>query len=540
MAPSPVSGIKMKNLLVGVMLGFLAAVHSTPVDAGILTKDESDVLRESMKDEFLIPSLTTPIPKRNTTVQAFQQQSLGLKKSEMIESNPTENDKDHYVTTIQSASKAQSATSTVPLVLNHLFTKDILDLGSGDGELQKQFTTTLPSVKFSPRKEASAALSPSTAPPVTTGSEAVDSGSVKAEELSELTSAEKTNRQSFVLTHPFSTDILDLGSGDEKLQKQYTTTLSSVKFGPAKEARASLSTSTAPPLTTGSEEVESGLGSGKAEELSEFTAAEKTNAQFFSLNHPFSTDILDLGSGHEELQKQYTTTLPSVPSSPGKEASAALSTSTEPPVTTGSEAVDSGSKMSEELSERTVAEKTNAQSFSLNHPFSTDILDLGSGHEELQKQYTTTLPSVPSSPGKEASTSLSTSTASPLTTRSEKVDSENDEDLSKSIIVKTERKQNYSPIGDSPQKAGHSTPGWIIILVGIVGIAALVIVCVAVVTKERWYGPNQVSQLETKTSQQRELEMETFLHEDRPRENEKTTEYTVIPLDDLPETYTSH
>ncbi|XP_026234965.1 uncharacterized protein LOC113174957 isoform X2 [Anabas testudineus] len=458
MAPSPVSGIKMKNLLVGVMLGFLAAVHSTPVDAGILTKDESDVLRESMKDEFLIPSLTTPIPKRNTTVQAFQQQSLGLKKSEMIESNPTENDKDHYVTTIQSASKAQSATSTVPLVLNHLFTKDILDLGSGDGELQKQFTTTLPSVKFSPRKEASAALSPSTAPPVTTGSEAVDSGSVKAEELSELTSAEKTNRQSFVLTHPFSTDILDLGSGDEKLQKQYTTTLSSVKFGPAKEARASLSTSTAPPLTTGSEEVESGLGSGKAEELSEFTAAEKTNAQFFSLNHPFSTDILDLGSGHEELQKQYTTTLPSVPSSPGKEAS----------------------------------------------------------------------------------TSLSTSTASPLTTRSEKVDSENDEDLSKSIIVKTERKQNYSPIGDSPQKAGHSTPGWIIILVGIVGIAALVIVCVAVVTKERWYGPNQVSQLETKTSQQRELEMETFLHEDRPRENEKTTEYTVIPLDDLPETYTSH
>lgn len=59
----------------------------------------------------------------------------------------------------------------------------------------------------------------------------------------------------------------------------------------------------------------------------------------------------------------------------------------------------------------------------------------------------------------------------------------------------------------------------------------------------RWNKPKHQSKLETKTngtSQQRELEMETFLHKDHPMENGKAAEYTVIPLDELSEKYPSH
>ncbi|XP_035537501.1 uncharacterized protein LOC118342913 [Morone saxatilis] len=102
-------------------------------------------------------------------------------------------------------------------------------------------------------------------------------------------------------------------------------------------------------------------------------------------------------------------------------------------------------------------------------------------------------------------------------------------------------KLNVNPT--SAMNKGHTTPGWIIIVGFIVGVAALVIVCVAIATRDKWNAPSQASQLETKTNsanQQRELEMETFLHKDKPRENGKAAEYTVIPLDELSEKYPSH
>lgn len=40
-------------------------------------------------------------------------------------------------------------------------------------------------------------------------------------------------------------------------------------------------------------------------------------------------------------------------------------------------------------------------------------------------------------------------------------------------------------------------------------------------------------------NQQRAVEMETFLQKEQPRENGRVTEYTVIPLDELPEKYSS-
>ncbi|KAM8762068.1 uncharacterized protein cd44a [Acanthopagrus schlegelii] len=87
------------------------------------------------------------------------------------------------------------------------------------------------------------------------------------------------------------------------------------------------------------------------------------------------------------------------------------------------------------------------------------------------------------------------------------------------------------------------TPSWIIIVGFIVGVAALVMLCVAIATRDKWNGPSQAYQVETQTNssnQQRGLEMETFLQKEKPRENGKAAEYTVIPLDELPDDYSSH
>ncbi|XP_078142091.1 uncharacterized protein LOC139916711 [Centroberyx gerrardi] len=91
----------------------------------------------------------------------------------------------------------------------------------------------------------------------------------------------------------------------------------------------------------------------------------------------------------------------------------------------------------------------------------------------------------------------------------------------------------------SSKATGPATPGWMIITGFVVGLAAMVLVCVAIATRDRWNGPSQASQKKEETSekanQQRELEMETFLQKDKPRENGQAAEYTVIPLDELPE-----
>ncbi|KAM6950042.1 uncharacterized protein PEZ65_021268 [Lycodopsis pacificus] len=87
------------------------------------------------------------------------------------------------------------------------------------------------------------------------------------------------------------------------------------------------------------------------------------------------------------------------------------------------------------------------------------------------------------------------------------------------------------------------TPGWMIIVGFIVGLAALVMLFVAIATREKWNGPSQASQGVDKSNssnQQRELEMETFLHKDNPKENGHPSEYTVIPLEELSEKYSSH
>lgn len=88
---------------------------------------------------------------------------------------------------------------------------------------------------------------------------------------------------------------------------------------------------------------------------------------------------------------------------------------------------------------------------------------------------------------------------------------------------------------DSEPRNGHVTPDWIIILGFIVGVAALVMLCVAIATRHKWNRANQDTVATSNSSnQQREQEMETFLPSDKPKENGNSV-YTVIPLNDLQE-----
>ncbi|XP_068596498.1 uncharacterized protein cd44a [Brachionichthys hirsutus] len=93
-----------------------------------------------------------------------------------------------------------------------------------------------------------------------------------------------------------------------------------------------------------------------------------------------------------------------------------------------------------------------------------------------------------------------------------------------------------------PNRTQRSTPGWIIIVAFGVCLAALVMLCVAIATRDKWNRPNQPAKLQPKADQQRALEKETFLlrDRDRPTENGKAGEYTVIPLEELPDKYSCH
>ncbi|XP_021167289.2 uncharacterized protein LOC110367082 [Fundulus heteroclitus] len=93
---------------------------------------------------------------------------------------------------------------------------------------------------------------------------------------------------------------------------------------------------------------------------------------------------------------------------------------------------------------------------------------------------------------------------------------------------------------NSQMQNGHVTPDWIIILGFIVGVAALVALCAAIATRDKWNAPKEMSENKTNVSnQKREQEMQTFLHKEEPKQNGKEAEYTVIPLNDLPDCYSS-
>ncbi|XP_078120061.1 uncharacterized protein LOC144526420 [Sander vitreus] len=186
--------------------------------------------------------------------------------------------------------------------------------------------------------------------------------------------------------------------------------------------------------------------------------------------------------------------------------------------------------------------------------------DLGSGDGEMLGQYSTTTTSTTSSSNTDTSTAASTSTAAFIQPKAlvTFAGSEGSGDgsgmefstVSTSIVVNAifndvqkPHKVEQQDIVLAPKNKEHSTPGWIMILAFMVGFAALVIVFVAIATRDKWSGPRQASQIETKTNfsnQQRGLEMETFLHKDELMVNGKAGDYTVISLDEIPDKHSSH
>ncbi|XP_028295061.1 CD44 antigen-like [Gouania willdenowi] len=87
----------------------------------------------------------------------------------------------------------------------------------------------------------------------------------------------------------------------------------------------------------------------------------------------------------------------------------------------------------------------------------------------------------------------------------------------------------------SEQHKGHSTPDWIIIVAFIVALAALILLCVAIATREKWNGPAHAKR--RAPVQQGARETHTLLNTTNPVENGKDEEYTVIPLEELPHKY---
>ncbi|TMS13354.1 hypothetical protein E3U43_018429 [Larimichthys crocea] len=139
MAPS-VSGMKMRNLLFGVILGLLAVVHSTPVNTVTQNPSEAedDFFREAMTDGFLIdqslPTLLTTesLPKKPTDDSSSNSYTTQIPQSGVTASpvaNETQTEEsnipdgsgdegfqigvEHYTTTTQSVTHIQSTTPAV-------------------------------------------------------------------------------------------------------------------------------------------------------------------------------------------------------------------------------------------------------------------------------------------------------------------------------------------------------------------------------------------------------------------------------------------
>ncbi|XP_037103120.1 uncharacterized protein LOC119120385 [Syngnathus acus] len=165
----------------------------------------------------------------------------------------------------------------------------------------------------------------------------------------------------------------------------------------------------------------------------------------------------------------------------------------------------------------------------------------GSGNSEIQEQYPTRKPSMTHSPP--------FITIEQGTSGEEDLESGSGFGIPKKIGKKGRLLEFPSvqggefyhiPGSNNPptteQHKGHVTPDWIIILGFVVGVAALLMLCLAIATRDKWNGPRQASrpQIEVDSSQHQKSENEAFLQKDTPKENGKAAEYTVIPLDELP------
>ncbi|XP_077443252.1 uncharacterized protein LOC144064508 [Stigmatopora argus] len=193
------------------------------------------------------------------------------------------------------------------------------------------------------------------------------------------------------------------------------------------------------------------------------------------------------------------------------------------------------------LSETNVTQSSNTTEWSVL--FQTDDSDgfySGSGNGDILDQYFTIPPSVNFSEGDVAMTPF-------INTRQKGEDEAEGsgfgmlKNKGRAMIFEFPSIQvpatDSSPTAD--QHRGHVTPDWIIIVGFVVGVAALLMLCLAIATRDKWNGPRQALSLQPKVeyTQEQKTENEVFLEKYEPIENGKTSEYTIIPLDELPEKY---
>ncbi|XP_051234889.1 uncharacterized protein LOC127351410 isoform X1 [Dicentrarchus labrax] len=534
MAPSQVSNIKMKNLLFGVILGLLAAVHSTPVN----TVTHDDVYREAVTDGFLIAnpslsSLTTESPKRNATVQATQQPSSESKESDIPEGNGDSSDMtsmflqhggEQYATTASSVLHAQSSIATVlprdtddsssdsstiqspqpgfmsSSVPNEVNPKesDIWE-GSGLGDTNDKTTTTV-----SPRhmEESSS-----------------DSSTIQSPQPGFMSSSVPNEVQSK------ESDIWEssgLGETDDKT----TTTVSPRHMEESSSDSLTIQSpqpgfmSSSVPNEVNPKESDIWEGSGLGDTNDKTTTTVSPRHMEESSSDSSTIQSPQPGFMSSSVPNEVQPKESDIWESSGSGETSNKTTTTVSPRHMEESSSDSSTIQSPQPGFMSSSVPNEVQ------PKESDIWESSGSGETSDKTTTTVSPRHMEKSSSDSSTDMKRSRSSRLDLLQPNID------VDKLNVVPT-----------SAMHKGHTTPGWIIIVGFIVGVAALVMLFVAIATRDKWNAPSQAPQLETKTNsanQQRELEMETFLHKEKPRENGKAAEYTVIPVDELSEKYPSH
>ncbi|XP_034077185.1 mucin-5AC-like [Gymnodraco acuticeps] len=469
----------MRNLLVGVFLGLLAVVHSTPVHTTtqIPVKAENEVIREALTDEYIIeqsllPTLTTKSPKRNTTVQQITD-------------------------TTQESAKGAS--------MDHISTSTILPEDTQDN-ISDSTTTPNRQLSFTSSEEPNEAKSGVTATHITVPQTTDLTTAFDIAFRSTLSSESGSGDGEMFTQQPTTTPSMTSGSGDGdgEMFTQYPTTTPSMTSGSG-DGDGEMFTQY--PTTTSS--MTSGSGDGDGEMFTQY---------------PTTTSSMTSGSGDGdgEMFTQYPTTTSSMTSGSGDGDGEMF---TQYPTTTSSMTSGSGDGDGEMFTQ---------------YPTTTSSMTSGSGDGEMFTQVLTTT----SSP----STSMAGFIAPRMFAGSEGSGEGSGSDIENSgIVLINETPSKQEPLRNSENNQigllddpatniGHSTPGWIIIVGFIVGLAALIVLFVAIATRDKWNAPSQASETKSSSSnQQKEIEMKTFLHKDNPRENGTAGEYTVIPLEELPE-----
>ncbi|CAI5644725.1 unnamed protein product [Oreochromis niloticus] len=434
--------MKMRNLLLAVVLGLLAAVHSTPVNTVTQNPDNPDegFLKDAMTEGFIVgpsPTLTTETPKINATVQASQ--TPVYNSEDMTEGSAAGKISDISTTSI---SPHETTTLSISHAQTSAFIGSPVSEGSGLGETSDE--SPIPFTLDTTTTNATNA-------PTSNSTESyVFEGSAVESPIPFTLDTTTTNATNAPTSNSTESYVFEGSAVESPIPFTLDTTTTNATNAPT------------------SNSTESYMFEGSAVESTIPVALDTTTA-----THAPTSDFTERymlegrGSGYASpslISHTTTTSVPSEDQSSKTTNSNVLSQTTDPAVSTSDV---------------------------------TTNLDSGSGSELVE-----------------------------TTTVSSKVSRQNRNFLYNNKGQQASQTQTQTT-NTEPTHKGHVTP-------------ALVILCVAIATRHKWNGPNQANLTVATNNQQREREMETFLPNEKPKENGNSGEYTVIPLEDIPQNGPSH